>query len=126
MAYADHATAGSPPPDEVTRAASRAGAEGILLDTFGKDGRDLFRYIDETVLREWVVEAARHGRLVALAGSLDRVGVERVGALPAHVVGVRSAACVGGRSGVVDEAKVRALKDAVERSAIQFSGCNTL
>ena len=110
VAYADHAAAHSPTPEDVLRATDGARAHGILLDTFRKDGRDLFLHIEESALGAWVGRAALAGRLVALAGSLDRRGVRRAAFMGADVVGVRTAACAGGREGVVTEANVRELK----------------
>ncbi len=46
VAYADHASAGSPPPDQVLGAASAAGARALLIDTYLKDGRSLLDWID--------------------------------------------------------------------------------
>ena len=110
VAYADHAVAGAPARHAVSRVAAEVGAHGILLDTWRKDGRDLFHHVDAHALREWIEESGRLGLLVALAGSLGLEGVRAAAALPADVVGVRGAACAGGRSGEVQEQRVRALR----------------
>jgi (5-formylfuran-3-yl)methyl phosphate synthase len=110
VAYADHEAAGAPARDLVSRLAADAGAQGVLLDTWRKDGRDLFRHVDSGTLREWVAASRRLGVLVALAGSLDVDGVRAAARLPADVVGVRGAACAGGREGVVLEERVRVLR----------------
>jgi uncharacterized protein (UPF0264 family) len=60
-----------------------------------------------------VEEARAAGLLVALAGSLTVDGVRAVAGLSADIVGVRGAACLGGRNGVVGEAKVAELKAAL-------------
>lgn len=109
VAYADHAFAGSPSPLAVLAVAREAGASGVLLDTYGKDGRDLFQHVVEDDLRAWASEAKTANLLVALAGSLDRAGVRRAAGVAADVVGVRGAACEGGRTGTVAEARVGAL-----------------
>jgi uncharacterized protein (UPF0264 family) len=113
VAYADHAAAGAPAPKMVVRLAAATGAEGVLLDTWGKDGGDLFHHLTEPALRAWIGQARAAGLLVALAGSLSIEGVRVVAELPADIVGVRGAACIGGRGGVVSEGRVADLKAAL-------------
>ena len=117
VAYADHDVAGSPSPDVVVRVAARTGADGILLDTYGKDGRDLFHYVGEGELRPWVYRAKAEGMIVGLAGSLGEAGLRRVATIPGDIAGVRGAACGGDRSGVVAEERVRGLKTALQEAA---------
>lgn len=114
VAYADHAAAGCPPRGVVIRLAAAVGARGVLLDTHTKDGRDLFDLIGERDLRHWATEARRAGLLVALAGSLSTDAVRLAAGLPVDVIGVRGAACEGGRQGRVSEARVRALRSALD------------
>lgn len=113
VAYGDHIAARAPAPGAVTRMAISAGADGVLLDTWGKDGRDLFHHLPEPAVREWAAEARTAGLLVALAGSLSVAGVRAAAELPADIVGVRGAACAGGREGVVAEHLVARLKVAL-------------
>jgi uncharacterized protein (UPF0264 family) len=115
VAYVDHEAAGAPARELIGQAATRAGARGVLLDTYGKDGRDLFAHVGERELHRWADEIGRAGLLVALAGSLSVEGVRRAAMLPADIVGVRGAACDGGREGVVAEDRVRALRSVLER-----------
>ena len=68
------------------------GADGVLLDTWGKDGGDLFHHMAEPALRAWIEQARAAGLLVALAGSLSAEGVRAAAGLPADIVGVRGAA----------------------------------
>jgi uncharacterized protein (UPF0264 family) len=119
VAYVDHEAAGAPARGQIGEAAARAGARGVLLDTYGKDGRDLFAHLGERELHRWVDEIRGAGLLVALAGSLSVEGVRRVAMLPADIVGVRGAACNGGREGEVVEERVRVLRSVLERSAGQ-------
>jgi uncharacterized protein (UPF0264 family) len=113
VAYADYLAAGAPAPEMVARLAADTGAHGVLLDTWGKDGGDLFRHLAEPALRAWIGEVQAAGLLVALAGSLSIEGVRAVAEWPADIVGVRGAACVGGRTGVVSKARVAELKAAL-------------
>jgi (5-formylfuran-3-yl)methyl phosphate synthase len=117
VAYADHVAAAAPAPADVTRTAAKAGARGILLDTYRKDGRDLFSHLGAAALQAWVEDARAAGLLVALAGSLSGEALRRVAMLPADIVGVRGSACVGGREGHVTEARVRVLRSMLDRSA---------
>ena len=113
VAYADYLTAGAPTPETVARLAAATGVDGVLLDTWGKDGGDLFHPVAEPALRAWIEQARAAGLLVALAGSLAIEGVRAVAELPADIVGVRGAACIGGRTGVVSERRVAELKAAL-------------
>ncbi len=110
VAYADYERAGAPSPYAVLRAAARSGADGVLLDTFTKDGSDLFAFFPPTALRRWVEEARSARLMVALAGSLDSNGILRARSMRPDVVGVRGSACVGGRLGHVSAERVRALR----------------
>jgi uncharacterized protein (UPF0264 family) len=113
VAYADYEAAGAPAPETVVRMAGASGADGVLLDTWAKDGGDLFHHLAEPALRAWIGQARAAGLLVALAGSLSAEGVRAVAELPADIVGVRGAACIGGRGGVVSEGRVAELKAAL-------------
>jgi uncharacterized protein (UPF0264 family) len=108
VAYADHPP-DSPAPRDVLAAATEAGAHGLLVDTRVKDGRGL---LDLSSLEEIGALSRRSrevGLLFALAGSLSGRSLARVAGL-ADVVGVRGAACRGGRSGRVDARRVAELR----------------
>lgn len=113
VAYADAVAGSVPSRERVLALAARAGAGGVLLDTCLKDGRDLLQHVSLSELERWAVEAKRRGLLVGFAGALSRDGVRAVAELPGDVVGVRGAACVGGREGRLSEAKVRQLRGAL-------------
>jgi (5-formylfuran-3-yl)methyl phosphate synthase len=110
VAYADWQHAGGPSPSAVVRAAARAGARGVLLDTFIKERGNLFSSISPRALPQWVEEARSLGLLVAVAGSLDAEGIVRLRSPLPDVVGIRGAACDGGRLGRVSGERVRALR----------------
>ncbi|HEX2219002.1 MAG TPA: (5-formylfuran-3-yl)methyl phosphate synthase, partial [Gemmatimonadales bacterium] len=113
VAYADHESAGAPEPEEVLRSAIETGVGALLVDTWTKDGRRLLDHIPYARVAA-LSEAARGAGLVfALAGSLDASAIERVAGL-ADVIGVRGAACRGGRGGIVDPARVRELRARLE------------
>lgn len=100
-------------PTQVREAASAAGATGILVDTSTKDGRTLFAWWSETRLRAWIDAAHAGGLSAAVAGSLGAGELTRMAGLGPDVVGVRGAACAGGRSGAVQADRVRLLRAAL-------------
>ena len=114
VGYADHGSAGTLPPEDILHAAVQAGARGLLVDTWRKDGRTLFDHVPFERVASLSANARAAGLLVALAGSLDGDAIERLAGL-ADVVGVRGAACRGGRSGAVDAARVAELRRRVGR-----------
>jgi hypothetical protein len=119
VACADHEPARGLPPDVIAGLAADVGARGVLLDTWRKDAGDVFSWMAPSEIESWLVQSRRRGLLTALAGSLSADGVRRAAALPADVVGVRGAACVGGRSGPVEAARVRTLAAALAQAGRQ-------
>jgi uncharacterized protein (UPF0264 family) len=110
VAYADATRAGTVLPDSVRVMAQRAGTAGILLDTQIKDGLGLLRWIAPRALARWVTSARAAGLITALAGGLGLEDLEAVAAAGPDVVGVRGAACEGGREGRISAARVRGLR----------------
>ncbi len=112
---------------DVLEVAKQSGAAGVLLDTAGKDGlpataggqdaaparRALFDHIAADTIADWIRAAHVAGLFVALAGSLGVDDLPRARSLEADIVGVRGAACDGGRTGVISADRVREL---VERN----------
>ena len=94
---------GRPRPRDGRAPGRGRGRRRRAADTWSKDGGDLFQHLAEPALRAWIEQVRAAGLLVALAGSLSIKGVRAVAELPADIVGVRGAACVGGRTGVVSE-----------------------
>jgi uncharacterized protein (UPF0264 family) len=108
VAYADYQRAGCPAPQVLLRAAMAAGARAFLIDTCIKDGKGLLDWITLTRLYTVSDDVRSAGLLFAVAGGLSLTALDRV-ARSADVVGVRGAACRGGREGSVDSALVRQL-----------------
>jgi (5-formylfuran-3-yl)methyl phosphate synthase len=109
VAYADHREAGALPPEDVLRATRAAGASGFLADTWRKDGRGLLDHLSLARLGGLSLRARAAGLLFAVAGSLDSHAIPHLAAI-ADVLGVRGAACRGGRSGSVDAERVAELR----------------
>jgi uncharacterized protein (UPF0264 family) len=110
VAYGDHQRARSASPDDVLSAAIAAEAAGVLVDTWGKDGRGLLHYLSGEELGTWVLRARGRGLLTAVAGSLQLETIPLVLAADPDIVGVRGAACRGGRGGTLDPERVRRLR----------------
>ena len=116
VAYADPELAGTLPPALIPRLAETAGAAGVLLDTHRKGGRGLLEWFPPSALVNWVTMARRAGLLTALAGSLQAGDFPLVCRAKPDVVGVRGAACRGGRLGRVSEDRVRRLQLILKRA----------
>jgi uncharacterized protein (UPF0264 family) len=115
VAYADWRRAASLAPARVVAVAAELGAAGVLLDTAYKD-TPLFALESPDGVGAWVDAAHAGGLFAALAGSLTGPDFATARALDADVVGVRGAACRGGRRGPVSQARVAALS-ALARTA---------
>jgi (5-formylfuran-3-yl)methyl phosphate synthase len=114
VAYADSERAGMVPPALIPSLAEAAGAAAVLLDTQGKDGRGLLEWLPAGALVDWVAHARQAGLLAALAGSLRPHDLGLVWRAQPDVVGIRGAACTGGRQGQVSEDRVRRFRVALE------------
>jgi (5-formylfuran-3-yl)methyl phosphate synthase len=113
VAYADAAQAGTAAAEVILQAAVKAGCVGALLDTYLKNGDGLFRFIDQVQLAGWLDRARAAGLLSAVAGSLALPDISRLSALNPDVIGVRGAACEGGRDGVVSRSRVAAIRSRI-------------
>jgi len=109
VAYADWLRAGSLAPERLVAVAVAARAAGMLLDTALKDA-SLFGRVALEAVGAWVRVVHEAGMFACLAGSLGGADLATARALGADLVGVRGAACVGGRTGRVARARVAALR----------------
>jgi (5-formylfuran-3-yl)methyl phosphate synthase len=114
VAYADPERARTVRPELIPPLAKAAGAAGVLLDTHEKDGVGLVEWLSPVALLDWVTSARRAGLVSALAGSLQARDLALVCQAQPDVVGVRGAACSGGRQGRVSEDRVRGFRLALE------------
>jgi (5-formylfuran-3-yl)methyl phosphate synthase len=108
VAFADWRRAGAPAPRHILEAAARTGADGVLLDTAFKDAR-LLDQMSRAALGAWVAAVRGAGLVAAVAGSLNGADLGIIRRAGADIAGVRGAACEGGRTGQVSEARVAAL-----------------
>jgi uncharacterized protein (UPF0264 family) len=90
--------------------ASTAGIAGCLLDTFSKDGLDIFEYLSVEDIGKFANECRRHGIFSAIAGGLSIGSSKKLASAGVDVIGFRSAVTSNGRdrSGV-DQKKVAEL-----------------
>jgi uncharacterized protein (UPF0264 family) len=109
VAYADWRLADAPGPDRIIAEAGLIGAATVLLDTFDKQGGGLFETSAAQTLAGWNAAAAAGGLTLAVAGRLTPADVAAAFGIGLRIVGVRSAACDGGRDGRVAAPRVREL-----------------
>ena len=125
VAYADATPAETIPPALIARLARLAGATGVLLDTHTKDGLGLLEWVEPGALAAWVSRARRAGLLTALAGALGLAELPLVRRAFPDVVGVRGAACDGGREGCVALERVQGLRRGLGVRETPDSGANS-
>jgi uncharacterized protein (UPF0264 family) len=111
VAYADHTRMASLASAEFPAVVRDAGAAGLLVDTGSKEGGGLFDHQSAAELGSIAAALRAFGAFLALGGSLDTPQFHDALATGAAIVGVRGAACVGGRNGVIDEGRVRWLSN---------------
>jgi len=121
VAYADWDQVGGAGPDVVLDVAAAVGATGVLMDTAIKDA-GLFDLVPRDVVTAWVAAAHGAGLLAALAGSLTGPDLRTAREAGADIVGVRGAACLGGRTGCVSAARVVTLSALARRAPLPRSG----
>lgn len=109
VAYADWQAAAAPAPEEVLSHAVEIGCAGFVVDTWSKGGGYCLDLLARGRTKSLIEKAITEGLAVVLAGSITAERVDEAASFGPTLVGVRGAACVGGRSGVVDAERVRAI-----------------
>jgi uncharacterized protein (UPF0264 family) len=122
VAYADAEGVDAPDPWDLCEAARRGGAAGVLLDTACKSGGTVIDLMPPAELGDWVSLAHLHELTAGLAGNLRLDDLQLIADAGADVVGVRGAACDGGRTGTVSARRVAALVAALDSSGVDASG----
>jgi len=116
VAYADWISAGSPSPSAVILFAARSPARLLLVDTRDKAAGNLLAAMSREALLDMIAFARQLGVRLALAGSLDTASVRALLPHAPEYVGVRGAACRGGRDGTIEIARVKTLARLVHGS----------
>lgn len=110
VAYADWQAAGAPSPRVAVALAVRAGSHRALVDTCDKSRGDLLAHLSFDYLNDLADECRDQNVRLVLAGSLSTNTIARLLPLAPEYVGVRGAACGGGRNGTIELAPVKSLK----------------
>jgi (5-formylfuran-3-yl)methyl phosphate synthase len=111
VAYADWRNAKCLAPSQLLEAARTVPCDVVLIDTFDKSSGNLLQMMEPAELRTFAELTHRAGMKVALAGSLQRAQIRQLVDVSLDILGVRGAACAGGRrTAPVSATAVRALK----------------
>jgi (5-formylfuran-3-yl)methyl phosphate synthase len=109
VAYADASRVRAVDARALVQVAGDAGAHGVLVDTADKSGPGLTALWGMTQLADWVAMVHELEMVASVAGKLSLDDIDLMRDVGADIVGVRGAACVGGRLGRVSSARVREL-----------------
>lgn len=118
VAYADYHRAASLAPGVIAGLLAGTGAGGLLVDTCFKDDGDLFHHTTAAGLSAIAARLEADELLLALGGGLGARHLGLARDTGAAILGVRGAACEGGRTGVVTEDRVRTLAAALGRERL--------
>ena len=109
VVYADLHGTGMEMIGEAIQLAQRTAGRMLLIDTFDKKRGGLLNHLSVRRLFAIRQSAAEAGVNLTLAGSLVPDDISRLMDIQPSYVGVRGAACEGGRDGTVDLARVKSL-----------------
>ncbi|MQG10097.1 MAG: hypothetical protein FI716_01205, partial [SAR202 cluster bacterium] len=70
--------------------------DGFLIDTLTKDGRNIFDFMPEDVLKDIVLKGKELGMSTALSGHLKLADLDELARINPDIVGVRGAVCGNG------------------------------
>jgi len=93
-----------------------AGFAGAMLDTADKGAGGLRRHLGDAALGDFVERVSRSGMLSGLAGSLGLADIEPLARHAADYLGFRGALCKDGRTSLLDAARVRAVRAAIDQA----------
>jgi len=116
--YADFRYVGCVSPLVIPMVAHKAETDGVLVDVKIKNGKEnLFRFLTDEQLKEFVNQAHEYNLLAALAGSLDVKDIQRVHNLSADIIGVRGAVCTkkDRLAGKLEKEKVMAFAEEISK-----------
>ena len=104
-------------PSAVALIPARAGSQRVLIDTRDKSRGGLLDHLALEYIEELAQECREQDVRLALAGSLSAAAIRALLPLEPEYVGVRGAACRGGRSGEIELAHVKSLAQLLQRTA---------
>ncbi len=110
--YADHNQTGKISPTILPDIAERCGADGVMIDTYSKNGQTLFEHMKTEELKQFLDVSREKGLITALAGSIQKNHLPKLKKLAPHIIGVRGAVCTGGErlKGKIEKQKVEEFK----------------
>ncbi len=116
--YADFRYVGCVNPLELPIVAYKSGADGVLVDVKIKASKsNLFNFLSDEQLRQFVNQAHNYNLLTALAGSLGKQDIHRVWDLGVDIIGVRGAVCTKKDrvAGKIEKEKVTELAEEISK-----------
>jgi hypothetical protein len=119
VVYADWPAAAAPEPRQVLAAARRLNCRAVLVDTFDKTGAGLTQLWSRADLQSLADAVRDHQLMLVLAGKISANDFDTLLPLDPDYLAVRGAACSVDRTGRLDPARVRVLRDRL-RSARFF------
>ncbi|HYA77104.1 MAG TPA: (5-formylfuran-3-yl)methyl phosphate synthase [Verrucomicrobiae bacterium] len=119
--YADAERIGTIDPMLIPEIASLAQVDLAMIDTAVKDGKNLFNFLSDKQLEEFIDKTHKLGLEAALAGSLRKQDLPIVYGLGADVAGLRGAACTNSdrASGQITRKLVQELVETVTQAEKQ-------
>ncbi|TFF98645.1 MAG: hypothetical protein EU547_00950 [Promethearchaeota archaeon] len=94
--YADYSRIDTSPEFlSIPSIAAKSNADIAMLDTFIKDDKNLFDFLDIEQLKMFKKKAKKFGLQVALAGRLSLKDIESIKEISPDLIGVRSVVCEG-------------------------------
>ena len=112
--YADYEAAAAPTPNEIVKSLLNEGCHTFLIDTYRKDGTNLFDHLSPEKFSR--LKSLAPKATIVLAGSLTESSIHNAKQLNAEFVGVRGAVCEDSREGRVSAEKSRQMLKLVKAS----------
>jgi (5-formylfuran-3-yl)methyl phosphate synthase len=94
--YADNELAGSPDANAILELAAQYGSGFVLVDTFTKDGRNLFDWMSVDAINALIASARSLNAQMVVAGSLRSSDWPKIADLEPAILGVRGSLCTIG------------------------------
>jgi uncharacterized protein (UPF0264 family) len=105
--YCDYQRLGSISPFAISPIAAEEGADVSMIDTGLKDGKSLFSFMHEQMLKEFTAMNHQLGIRTALAGSLTFEDIAPLRRINPDIIGVRGMVCGGDRNDMIREDLVK-------------------
>lgn len=93
-----------------------SGFIGVMLDTAEKSSGSLPQIMAAERIEAFLVIARAYHLATGLAGSLREGDIGELAAMRPDILGFRGALCTGGRTGALDDARVAAVRRAIDRA----------